>query len=383
MSLNIGINASRARSGGAIAHLIGILHNLSLKTLKIDSIHLWSFQDLLLQIEVSDLVVTHNASYLERSLAHQLFWERCILPNELNRSNCSVLLNVDAGSICSFRPSVTICQDMLPFEPEEIRRYPFSKELIRLLLLKHVHSSSMRSSDGVIFLSHYAQRIVERFTGTLKKTVQIPHGFDNKFFLNRQTSRSDESGPFRCIYVSNVLPYKHHWNVVEAIACLRGRGFSVELDLVGGGKGIAVERLRAKISECDPEGQFVRFSDFVAHDRLPLILERCDIFIFASSCENLPVTLLEAMATGLPIACSDRGPMPEVLKDGGVYFDPENPESISSAIEDLLVHPQKCQQLEARARELASRYSWRRCAKETFSFIVHAVLQARDAVKIH
>ena len=105
MSLNIGINASRARSGGAIAHLIGILHNLSLKTLKIDSIHLWSFQDLLHKIEVSDRVIKHNASYLERSLAHQLFWERCILPNELNRFNCSILLNVDAGSICSFRPS--------------------------------------------------------------------------------------------------------------------------------------------------------------------------------------------------------------------------------------------------------------------------------------
>jgi len=116
---------------------------------------------------------------------------------------------------------------------------------------------------------------------------------------------------------------------------------------------------------------------------LPALLSSADLFIFASSCENMPNTLVEAMAAGLPIACSDRGPMPEVLKDGGVYFDPENPDSIANAIENLLVHPEKCQQLAARARELASQYSWRRCAEETFSFIVRTALQARDAVKIH
>ena len=51
MNLNIGINASRARSGGAIGYPIGILHNLSRETLNINSIHLWSFQELLLQVE--------------------------------------------------------------------------------------------------------------------------------------------------------------------------------------------------------------------------------------------------------------------------------------------------------------------------------------------
>ena len=53
-----------------------------------------------------------------------------------------------------------------------------------------------------------------------------------------------------------------------------------------------------------------------------------------------------------------------MLVDGGVYFDPENPDSIASAIEALLAQPEKCQQLAARARELAGQYSWRRCSAE-------------------
>ena len=50
---------------------------------------------------------------------------------------------------------------------------------------------------------------------------------------------------------------------------------------------------------------------------MPEYLSKSNIFIFASSCENMPITLIEGMASGLPIACSDRGPMPEVLQDGG------------------------------------------------------------------
>ena len=69
--------------------------------------------------------------------------------------------------------------------------------------------------------------------------------------------------------------------------------------------------------------------------------------------------------------------MPEVLQDGGVYFDPERPESIAQAIADLLDHPEKRERLARRARELASQYSWKRCAEETFSFLVESALKSK------
>jgi glycosyltransferase involved in cell wall biosynthesis len=102
------------------------------------------------------------------------------------------------------------------------------------------------------------------------------------------------------------------------------------------------------------------------------------VFVFASSCENMPSTLIEAMASGLPIACSDRGPMPEVLQDGGTYFDPEDPASIAAAIGELLQSPERRRSAAARARALAARYSWARCADETWSFLA-GVARARAA----
>jgi glycosyltransferase involved in cell wall biosynthesis len=119
----------------------------------------------------------------------------------------------------------------------------------------------------------------------------------------------------------------------------------------------------------DPRGECVAQSGFVEHDRVPELLAAADLCVFASSCENMPNTLLEAMAAGLPIASSDRGPMPEILKDGGVYCDPESPRSIASAIEKIITDEQLRISIAARAKEISEIYSWAKCANETWEFL--------------
>jgi len=80
----------------------------------------------------------------------------------------------------------------------------------------------------------------------------------------------------------------------------------------------------------------------------------------------------------LPIACSRRGPMPEVLEDAGEYFDPEVPESIANALRQLIADPDLRQRLALRAKTLAARYSWERCAKETWSFLEETYKHIQD-----
>jgi glycosyltransferase involved in cell wall biosynthesis len=158
--------------------------------------------------------------------------------------------------------------------------------------------------------------------------------------------------------------------VVRAVEQLRNQGINVSLTLVGGGSGPAQERLRAQMGHSDPHGEYITQKEFVPQSDLPGYLLDADIFVFASSCENMPNTLVEAMAAGLPIACSRRGPMPEVLEDGGEYFDPEISESIAAALRKLIDDEGLRQRLASRAKTLAARYSWERCARETWSFLV-------------
>jgi glycosyltransferase involved in cell wall biosynthesis len=116
---------------------------------------------------------------------------------------------------------------------------------------------------------------------------------------------------------------------------------------------------------------YIEQIEFVPHDKIPDLLKAADLFIFASSCENMPNTLLEAMSSGLPIACSDRGPMPEVLQDGGVYFDPEDEHSISTAVEQLIINSTLRKTVADRGKTLANQYSWQRCARETWEYIYY------------
>ncbi len=127
----------------------------------------------------------------------------------------------------------------------------------------------------------------------------------------------------------------------------------------------------------DPLGEFVTINEFVPHEKLVEFLAAADIFIFASSCENMPNTLVEAMAAGLPIACSDRGPMPEILGNAGVYFNPENPHSIAKSVASLITDADLRVKLSKKASKKAFKYSWGRCADETWGFMVETLKSVR------
>ena len=83
----------------------------------------------------------------------------------------------------------------------------------------------------------------------------------------------------------------------------------------------------------------------------------------------MPNILLETMASGLPIACSNRGPMPEILGEAGIYFDPEKPDEIACAVEILISQPVLRSQLAAASYEISMHYTWERCADQTFQFL--------------
>ena len=67
----------------------------------------------------------------------------------------------------------------------------------------------------------------------------------------------------------------------------------------------------------------------------------------------MPNTLIEGMCSGLPIVCSNRGPMPEVLKDGGLYFNPEDSNSIAGALEKIIRNKELRSELKKRSFELS------------------------------
>lgn len=366
--LVVGIDASRNRSGGAIRHLVGILGGGDPRAHGIGKVHVWSYESLLAALPSAEWLVKHNPRELHGPVFRQAWWQRSALPREVLEHGVDILLNTDAGTVCRAHPSVVMSRDMLSYEPGEMRRYRFRGWWLRLLALRYIQASSLRESDGAIFLTHYSAGLIQRFSGPLSRVAIIPHGIGPEFRREPRPAKP-ASASLRCVYVSPIDMYKHQWCVVRAIGDLRRRGHDVTLVLTGGGDPRAKALLAEEIARSDPNGEFVTRMDFVRPNDLPALLADADVFVFASSCENMPNTLVEAMASGLPIASSNRGPMPEVLQDAGVYFDPEDSRSIADAIEPLLIDPALRDSLAHRAFELARQYSWERCAGETWAFL--------------
>ena len=368
--LVVGIDASRNRSGGARRHLVSVLGAADPRAYGIRQVHVWSYASLLDALPDAPWLVRHGPPHLERSLLRQMWWQYRHQADEARAAGCDIMLYTDAGTLGRFRPCVVMSRDMLTYAPAEVSRYRFTRAWLRLWLRYYVQASAMRRADGVVFLTDYAAAAIQPITGPLGRVAVISHGVGEEFRAVAPAAAPRElPRPVRCLYVSNVDRYKHQWHVVSAIAALRRKGHDVVLTLAGGGAGSAQARLDAEIARVDPDGTFVQSLGFVEPEHLPALLQRADIFVFASSCENMPNTLVEAMAAGLPIACSGRRPMPDILEDGGVYFEPEDPGSIARAIEELIVDDAARGARARRAFDIARQFSWTRCADETWSFL--------------
>jgi glycosyltransferase involved in cell wall biosynthesis len=370
--IKVAIDASRNRSGGAKAHLVGILNACDPRNYGIKEIHVWSYGDLLLKLPEKSWLIKHSPEELNGSLIRQIWWQYKKFPNEIYDNRCDVLLSTDAGTICSFKPDVVMSRDMLSFEVGEMDRYSFlSLSRLRLLALKWIQIRSLRNANAALFLTEYASNKIQSHTGTLAFSRVIHHGIGEEFRrIAIAPICNDNNRIINCTYVSNADLYKHQWNVIEAIFLLRNSGFNITINLVGGGSGFAADKVLETANHFDPDRLFVNIQKSRNHDDIPDILFDSDIFIFASSCENMPNTLVEAMASGLPIACSNRGPMPEILGDAGVYFDPEDAYSIFIAVKKILENESLRKYISDRAISKSNFFSWKRCAVETWKLLV-------------
>ncbi len=372
--MRLGIDASNIRSGGGITHLVELLRAANPITYGFDSVVVWASSSTLARIEPRPWLIGRQEPVLELHYLRRAFWQRRRLGVLARLERCDVLFAPGGTVATSFRPIVCMSRNLLPFDLREMARYRLSATALRLWVLRSLQSRSFRAADGVVFLTSYAKDRVQRVVGPLKNRVGIiPHGVDRRFFRARNGARGiaecSTEDPFRILYVSIVDLYKHQWHVAEAVARLRASGLPVSLDLIGPAYRPALRRLRNAMRRLDPAGAFLRYCGEVPHEDLPQCYARADLGVFASSCENMPNILLEGMASAVPIACSDRGPMPEVLRDAGVYFNPESVNSISRALRQLIDSPQLRVAVGNAGAGLAQQYSWARCADETFRFL--------------
>jgi glycosyltransferase involved in cell wall biosynthesis len=109
----------------------------------------------------------------------------------------------------------------------------------------------------------------------------------------------------------------------------------------------------------------VRLIGWLGNDELEGLYAASTCMVFPSLAEGFGLPVLEAMARGLPVACSNATSLPEVAGEAALYFDPLDIPAMTGAVERLLGDAQLRERLAAAGREQAARFTWERTAEGT------------------
>ncbi len=123
-------------------------------------------------------------------------------------------------------------------------------------------------------------------------------------------------------------------------------------------------RERARSLGVEPD---VRFLDWVSNAELEGLWSTADAFVYPSLYEGFGLPVLEAMARGVPVGCSEASSLPEVAGDAALMFDPHDERAIAAAIERLLGDAAEAERLRRAGPARAAQFTWRRTAELTLA----------------
>jgi L-malate glycosyltransferase len=161
----------------------------------------------------------------------------------------------------------------------------------------------------------------------------------------------------RLLSARNFEPHYRVANTIDAFALVRARHEDATLLLAGSGTDEMA--LRARASAHAAPGS-VRFLGQVAPGAMPAVYADADIFVNSTVIDNQPNSVLEAMASGLPIVSTPTGEIGAMIRDGetGLLVPADDPAAMAKAVLDILEHPERAAAMARRAREAAAAYGW-------------------------
>ncbi len=159
------------------------------------------------------------------------------------------------------------------------------------------------------------------------------------------------------LMLGNLCERKGHFDALEALAVARREHPKMELALAGAERDEgAMGELKERARELGIEG-CVHFLGPVFDEEKRSALKRAGIFLLPSHVENMPVSVMEAMAAGLPVIGSRVGAIPEMVEDGvtGFLMEPRDREVLEARWAELMERPELRREMGARGRERAQR----------------------------
>jgi len=286
----------------------------------------------------------------------RILFEQFALPGLLERHEIDVLLNpgftMPALSRC---PSVTVFHDL------QHKRHPGFFKKLDLVFWNLLLWLAAARSRSLIAVSPATAADLENFLPASRGKIRvIPHGVDPELF--RIGQRRGETDPY-ILTASTLHPHKNLDRLLDAFHRFRKSHSEYRL-VIAGLKGFATDKIIAHANLLGL-GDSVEFTGWIPREDLYRLFERASAFIYPSLFEGFGMPVSEALAAGIPTACSAIAPLDWVGGDAAAFFGPFNTEAIVDAME-LITGDEAFRRRAATAGPAqARRFDWSHCAAAT------------------
>jgi len=209
---------------------------------------------------------------------------------------------------------------------------------------------TLRRAEGVICLTLHTR---EQVAALARKTWVVPNAVEPSFFALESQSRAE--GRPRILCLGNIYPLKNQNAVIQALDPLPA---SLKPELIFLGQADATEPYAAEFLRLVKARPWCRHGGFASRKDVHKELSQATALALPSMEENCPMAVLEAMASGVPVVAARAGGLPDLISHGetGYLCDPQDPNSIRVAIEEVLANPgqarQRAEAARLKAREL-------------------------------
>lgn len=277
----------------------------------------------------------------------RLLWEQTGLVWAARRHHLDVLFNPGFTA-----PAYCPCRCVTVFHDLQHKRFPQYFRWFDLPFWNLFLWIAVKRSHALIAVSEATRQDLEHCYG-VDSTV-VHHGVDPVF----QTIAEERTPQDYILCVSTLHPHKN----LERLLRVYAKTPKLPHLVIVGMKGFAAKRVEALA------GEHVKITGWIPREDLYRLFRGARAFMYPSSFEGFGIPVLEAMAAGIPVACSDIPPLREIARDTVIYFDPGDEVAMSAALRQVVSDSSR---VEA-ARKRAAEFSWERCARETLAALLKA-----------
>lgn len=240
----------------------------------------------------------------------------------------------------------------------------------------------LSSMDCIIASSMYVKKDIIR-CGVKCQRIEIVHnGIDHSmFYPDSKVEKTDfaDIKPFAIkkpyiIYGSRLQSSdKKHVELIKAFTMFKEKtGLPHRLVLAGEEGAYAEEVQKAAFDSSAATEIFM--TGYFPREGFPELYRNSEMCVFPSVNEGVGLPVLEAMATGIPVACAKAGVLPEIAGNNVLYFDSDNIQNMADCMEQIICDEKLRKKIVASGVEWAKRFSWEKAAVETVDIVkdVHA-----------